>query len=235
MSDVKSALAYLKSRKATSNSKTGLLGHSEGGLIAAMIAAGSEDIGFIVLMAAPGITGAEMILLQTKLSNKAQGISDEKTQTELDFLKIIFDEVIAANDLAHVKSQLSDSLKSHRELLPDGMTDEEIDQYLGVFAAPWFQRILKSDPASSLEQVQCPVLALNGAKDLQIPPKENLGAIEAALKKGGNNKYTIKELPNLNHLFQEAATGQEEEFVTIRQTISPVVLKMIMDWIGEHP
>ena len=90
---------------------------------------------------------------------------------------------------------------------------------------------IKYDPAITLQKVKCPVLAVNGSKDLQVPPKVNLAAIKAALEKGGNKKVTVKELPGLNHLFQECTTGSPDEYSKIEQTISPVALDVVTTWI----
>ena len=90
---------------------------------------------------------------------------------------------------------------------------------------------IKYNPTPALEKVKCPVLALNGEKDLQVPPKENLGAIKVALSKGGNKNATAIELPNLNHLFQECKTGSPQEYATIEQTFSPIALTEILKWI----
>ncbi|HCL90263.1 MAG TPA: alpha/beta hydrolase, partial [Candidatus Atribacteria bacterium] len=100
--------------------------------------------------------------------------------------------------------------------------------------SPWLKFFLTYDPKPTLNKVKCPVLAINGEKDLQVPPKENLSAIEEALKVGGNQNYTIKELPGLNHLFQTAQTGLPAEYAKIEETISPVALKIISDWILEQ-
>ncbi len=100
--------------------------------------------------------------------------------------------------------------------------------------SPWLKFFLTYDPKPTLSKVKCPVLAINGEKDLQVPPKENLSAIEEALKVGGNQNYTIKELPGLNHLFQTAQTGVPSEYARIEETISPVVLKIISEWILEQ-
>jgi fermentation-respiration switch protein FrsA (DUF1100 family) len=100
--------------------------------------------------------------------------------------------------------------------------------------SPWLKFFLIYDPKPTLNKVKCPVLAINGEKDLQVPPKENLSAIEEALKSGGNQDYTIKEIPNLNHLFQTAQIGLPSEYGKIEETISPIALKIITDWILEH-
>ena len=99
---------------------------------------------------------------------------------------------------------------------------------------PWYRHLITSDPKPTLMKVKCPVLAINGEKDFQVPPKENLRAIEDALKAGGNKDYTVKELPNLNHLFQTAETGAVSEYAKIEETISPTALKVIADWVLEQ-
>lgn len=114
-----------------------------------------------------------------------------------------------------------------------GMTDADFVKSIEIqLLSPWMQNFIKYDPKPILEKVKCPVLALNGEKDLQVPPKENLEAIENALAKGGNTKVRIKELPGLNHLFQEANTGSPSEYATIEQTFSPIALEEIIKWIG---
>ena len=115
-----------------------------------------------------------------------------------------------------------------REFAP---VQQTINAQMKMYVSDWFRYFLLFDPAPVLEKVQVPVLAIVGEKDLQVPPKENLTLIEAALKKGGNKKYTILLLPGLNHLFQNAKTGQPGEYGTIEETISPSVLQTIGDWI----
>jgi len=97
--------------------------------------------------------------------------------------------------------------------------------------SPWFRFFMGYDPAPTLRKVRCPVLALNGSKDFQVPPQEDLAAIEAALKAGGNRHSSVKQLPGLNHLFQTAATGSITEYGTIEETIAPVALDAMSDWI----
>lgn len=235
ISDVESAIAYLKTRKENNAENIGLMGHSEGGLIAAMVAEQSTDVGFIVSMAAPGLSGYEMMMLRTEISHKEAGTNESEVQKEIMLLKGIFDVVMASDDLSESKAILTDSLLNQMESNPaqfqEGLKSENLTQMIGTFTAPWFQRILQSNPGTSLRNVSCPVLAINGGLDKQILPKENLGAIKKALEEGGNKQATIKELPNLNHLFQEAKTGLVEEFETIDQTFSPIALKEVTNWI----
>jgi uncharacterized protein len=234
--DVLSAVEYLKTRTDIDYKNIGLVGHSEGGLIAPMVATESKDIAFIVLLAGPGISGYDILMLQSELISKANGTDESKLQTELAVLKGGLDIIVEGNYLDEIKSDLKDylqqELNNHPELLPEGMkVDNYINSTVDQLATPWFKYFMKYDPASSLVKVRCPVLAINGEKDLQVPPKVNLNAIEKYLEEGGNNDFVIKELPNLNHLFQECTTGSPNEYAEIEQTFSPSALLEISNWI----
>ena len=114
------------------------------------------------------------------------------------------------------------------------MTKEAyVDAQINQFTSPWVTYFLRYDPTRTLGKVKCPVLAINGSKDLQVPPKENLSAIQSAVQKGGNTNVTIKEFKDLNHLFQEAQTGSPLEYSVIEQTMAPIVLKEVAAWIKE--
>ncbi len=115
-----------------------------------------------------------------------------------------------------------------------GSADAFIDRQIAGVNSPWMRFFLTYDPSVALRKVKCPVLAMNGAKDLQVAPKQNLAAIEAALKAGGNTRATIRELPGLNHLFQDAKTGSPDEYQKIDETISPAALQLIAEWILEN-
>jgi fermentation-respiration switch protein FrsA (DUF1100 family) len=106
-----------------------------------------------------------------------------------------------------------------------------LNMQIKTLTSPWFKYFLKYNPVPTLEKIECPVLAINGEKDLQVPPKENLSAIENALKKGGNNNFEVKMLPGLNHLFQTSATGAISEYNQIEETISPLSLETMLNWI----
>jgi dienelactone hydrolase len=233
--DVESAMNYLKTRKDINPNKIGLIGHSEGGTIASIVAAETKDVNFIVSLAGPGISGYDILLLQTELVAKANGMETNTLTKELAFLKSNLDIVINGNDLEEIKTALTASIKkqirARSEESPEGIGPEHVKPLVDAFTSPWYQFFLKFDPSTSFSKVKCSVLALNGAKDLQVPSKENFSAIKNALTKGGNKNVTIKEFPNLNHLFQEAETGSPTEYETIEQTFSPVVLEEITTWI----
>lgn len=235
-SDALSAVAYLKTRPEVDAKKIGLVGHSEGGLIAPMAAVKSKDVAYIVLLAGPGIPGHEILALQTGLINKANGMDDEKLKLELDQLKGAMDIVMYTKDLSEMRSKLTDfireAIKKHPESVPKGLTEEElIKNNVESLATPWMQFFLKYDPAVNLTKVKCPVLALNGERDLQVPPKEDLAAIGKYLKQAGNKNFKTKEMPGLNHLFQECKTGAPAEYAAIEQTFSPSALEEVSGWI----
>jgi fermentation-respiration switch protein FrsA (DUF1100 family) len=235
--DVEAAIDYLKTRKEIDKKKIGLIGHSEGGLIAPMVASQSKDVAYIVLLAGTGIPGDQLLLLQQKLVGKASGISDADLQKNEASNRAAFDIVKKSKSPEQLTSDLTKYIaqvvtENPSAAKPAGMSDDVFVQLqVNQITTPWMQYFIKYDPSPALEKVKCPVLALNGEKDLQVPPKENLGAIKTALTKGGNKKATIIELPNLNHLFQECKTGSPTEYATIEQTISPTALVEIVNWL----
>jgi len=235
--DVESALAYLKSRKEILSGKIGLIGHSEGGIIAPMVASQPGRTDFIVLLAGTGIRGDQLLLLQQELVAKAAGTADAEIQKTKEISLGAFDIVVKSASAEAAKTDLRNYLtteikKMPAEGKPKGISDEEfIAMQLNQVTAPWMYYFIRYDPAKALEKVKCPVLALNGEKDLQVPAKVNLPAIEKALKKGGNKQVTTKELPGLNHLFQECKTGAPTEYAGIDQTFSPVAMAEVAKWI----
>ena len=234
--DVEAAVAYLKTRKEINKKQIGLVGHSEGGVIAPMVASQSKEVAFIVLLAGTGLPGDQILLLQQKLIGKAAGVSDENLQKNETINRQAFDLVKKSASTEQLKSDLTaflkQALKDNPTDKPEGMSEETFIQLqVNQTANIWMQYFIKHNPAPVLEKVKCPVLALNGEKDLQVPPKENLEAIKNALAKGGNKKVTIRELPNLNHLFQEYTTGAPSEYAAIEQTFSPKALSEILLWI----
>jgi fermentation-respiration switch protein FrsA (DUF1100 family) len=234
--DVLSGVAYLKSRKEVDPKEIGLIGHSEGGIIAPLAASlAPEEIAFIVMMAGTGLTGEEIIVLQAALIAKAGGASDEEIARSRKTQEATFAVLKQEKDPAAAATKIRELLKDMRQGMTEeqkkAMTPEAQEAQLKMLFTPWFRFFLTYDPKPALMKVKCPVLVLNGEKDLQVPPKENLKAIEGALKAGGNKHYTIKELPGLNHLFQTAQTGSPAEYMKIEETIAPSALAAMSDWI----
>ncbi|MDD4921717.1 MAG: alpha/beta fold hydrolase [Bacteroidales bacterium] len=235
--DVEAAINYLLTRKDIDKKKIGLIGHSEGGMIAPMVAAKNKDVSYLVLMAGTGIRGKELLLLQQELIGRANGQTAEQLAKVHSDNQGAFDLILNSTNQETLKKALNAYiLKRLKDVpadqKPAGVSDEAIaKQQMDQITSPWFQYFLKYDPSLVLSKVKCPVLALNGAKDLQVPPRENLSAIKSGLEKGGNKKVTVREFPNLNHLFQECETGSPNEYGQIQQTISPQVLDEISEWI----
>ncbi len=236
-SDVLVGVKYLKGRKEVNPKEIGLIGHSEGGIIAPIAAAQSSDVAFIVLMAGTGLTVDEIIYLQSDLILKTVGASDKVSAMQRTGSKQIFeilkhekDNAVAEKKIREVMTDILSKLsKEEKDAL--GASEATMERQLKLLLSRWFRFFLTYDPKTALMKVKCPVLAINGQLDLQVPPKENLSAIEGALKTGGNTNYTIQELPKHNHLFQRAQTGAISEYAKIEETISPIALKAITQWI----
>jgi hypothetical protein len=235
--DALAGVEFLKSRKEINPKKIGLIGHSEGGIVAPMAAVKSKDIAFIVLMAGTGLTGEEILYLQGELISRAAGahLLDVAAQRRLQ--EQMFAVVLSETDNARAEKKLREILAeevsklSEEEKKAAGSASGAMEAQIKSVLSPWFRFFLTYDPKPTLRKVKCPVLAINGEKDLQVPPKENLRAIEEALKAGRNKDFTIKELPKLNHLFQTCTTGSLSEYSQIEETIAPVALETIADWI----
>ena len=233
-SDVLAGIEYLKARKEINPEQIGLIGHSEGGLIAPMVAVKSSDVAFIILMAGTGLTGEEILYLQGALILKVNGVSDELITKSRALQESIYKVLKKEKDDAVAVEELHKIIENAKLEL----SEEEREKILfGAFieapikVIPWYRYFLTNDPKTALTKVKCPVLAVNGEKDLQALPKESLQSIEEALIAGGNKDYTVKELPNLNHLLQTAQTGALSEYVQIEETIAPVALDLMGKWI----
>lgn len=233
--DVNAAVDYLLTRKEINKKKIGLIGHSEGGIIAPIVANNSKNVSFLVLLAGTGIPGDKLLLLQQELIGKASGMSDEKISDVKKISSSIFELVNKSSSVDQLNIDLTNFVKQELKTFPDrpqSISDDDfVKAQVQEVTNPWMLNFIKYNPAVALEKVKCPVLALNGEKDLQVPPKENLGAIKDALAKGGNKNVMAIELPGLNHLFQECNTGAPSEYATIEQTVSPVALDEILKWV----
>ncbi len=238
-SDVAAGVKYLQAREDVNKKQIGLIGHSEGGLVAPMVAADNRDISFIALLAAPGFSGEEISLMQSELLQRASGAPKEQVEREVRLLRDILAINKEEEDLEKAAELIREAiLRRIAELTPQeqemlGDPEELVQAQLAQVLSPWFRFFQTYDPLPALRQVSCPVLAVNGSKDLQVPAAANLAKIEEALKEGGNETYRIVNLPGLNHLFQTAETGLPNEYMQIEETMSPLALDTIGDWILE--
>lgn len=231
-SDAAAALDYLKSRKETKAKEIGLIGHSEGGLIAPMIASRSSDVAWIVLLAAPGLKGEQIMLLQSELILKAAGFDDGRIAKAHDFSLQSYALARKEKDPEVLEAKLTDLVDSTG--MSTTLPPTTLKPQARMMTSPWFRFFLDYDPVPALKKTQCPVLALNGHKDLQIASKENLAQIEKALREGGNKDFQTHELAGLNHLFQHAPTGSPTEYGGIQETFAPEALTFVSDWILKH-
>jgi pimeloyl-ACP methyl ester carboxylesterase len=236
VTDASNALEYLKSRKGIDSSKIGMLGHSEGGIIAPMVASKSSDVKFMVLLAAPGTKGIEIVLDQNENSLKHQGIEPETINRLQLTNREIFESLLVWTGSEKDRTALRDRLSYLWEQLPILIKLKlEKEPYLraqfNAMITPGYRSFLATDPKDYLSLVSCPVLAINGENDVQVPALKNLEAIKHHIQKGGNYKVETKSYPMLNHLFQESITGQPDEYAKIDQTISPQVLSDITNWV----
>lgn len=243
--DVKVAIDYLKTRADVDQQKIGLLGHSEGGMIAQMVAAQSKDVAFIVLLASAGLlVDLESIVEQTACQLRADGASEkmitEDKKIRKQLLEVVKQEVDCDAVAKRMHEQLQvywanlpELLQAEAEKLPFALTASKANQLVGMFNSPWYRFFLNYVPVDTLNLIKIPVLALNGDCDF-ITSCKNLQVIAHVFNENGNNDYTIFELPKMNHWFQECQTGALVEYSALEQTISPKVLDIITEWILER-
>ena len=234
--DAEAAFNYLKNNPKINLKEIGFMGHSEGGLIAPIVASTHADVGFIVSLAGPGVTGQQIILRQTQDISRLSGQKESDIKETVETNKRLY--AVLRKEKDNKKAEIK-ILALYKEILEKKNTSKEdtekaVNQLKMTFGSnvyTWFRYFILTDPARFWKKVECPVLALNGEKDLQVAARENLPAIEKALKSSGNKYVKTVKLPELNHLFQHCKTGLPAEYSSIEETFSPDVLKIISDWI----
>lgn len=236
--DAESAVSYLMTRKDVNKKKIGLAGHSEGGVIAPMVAARNKNVSFVVLLAGTGVRGDVVLLTQTKAIAKASGASDKEVASLVKMNETVYNMVMKSTDDASLKSELKSYIKKTMDedsINTKHLTEEDkamrVNGMVDQIASPWMKYFMKYDPATALVKLKIPVLAMNGTNDLQVLPDVNLPAIKKSLEKAGNKKFKTVEIPGLNHLFQECQKGSPDEYPNIEQTVSPKALDEMLKWI----
>ncbi|HWB08223.1 MAG TPA: alpha/beta fold hydrolase [Pirellulales bacterium] len=233
-SDALAGVAFLKSCAQVDARQIGLLGHSEGGLVAPLVASSSDDVAFIVMLAGTGVPGEEIISRQAELIAKAQGADEAALAINRRLQQRMVQAIKTSAEPAEMEKRLRKIAdEEFEEIAADKkeVTTKSFDAQMKLALSPWFRYFLTYDPRPALLKVKCPVLAINGEKDLQVDPRQNLPSIEAALKSGGNPDFQVRELKGLNHLFQHCQTGSPIEYGKIDETFAPEAMELIGDWI----
>ncbi len=223
--DAEAAFDFLRNRKEINASQVGILGHSEGGIINFMVAERRPEVAFLVSLAGPAVNGVEVLKEQQAAILRAQGMSEEMVQFSGNANAQMFDIIDASSSREEADSLLRQLLKGW------GYNEELTEQTVGQMASPWMYYFLKYDPTEAIVKTNCPALLLNGSKDLQVLASQNLPAYERIIAEHGKTNLTLRELPDLNHLFQHCETGSPNEYFTIEETISPEVLERIVEFV----
>jgi pimeloyl-ACP methyl ester carboxylesterase len=235
--DAEAAFEFLKTMPGIDHRKIGLAGHSEGGLIAIIVAASNPDVTFIISLACPGVTGEQILYKQVEDIIIKSGGSEKQVKEALSTNKELYtvlkkepDNKKATEKMNAVYKKILVSEKTDNEKIDEAMKQFNLEMNPG--SLDWWRYFIITNPAAFWKKIKCPVLALNGEKDIQVAADVNLPAIAKALKSGGNKSVTTVKLPELNHLFQHCKTGLPKEYGEIEETFSPDVLKIMADWIN---
>lgn len=238
--DALAGVEFLKGRKELDNKQIGLIGHSEGALIAGKAAAKSSSVAFIVMMAGSGVIGEDLLYAQAEATMKAAGATVTAIRQNQELQRMMFTVVKREKDNAAARQQILEAIakfkaqKSPGELAAFGNFDAQMEGQIRLVLYPSVRDLITYDPAFTLKMLMCPVLAISGERDRQVPAQQNLPAIAAALAAGANPDHTIAVLPKLNHLFQTSDTGSPKEYGTIEETIAPSAMHTISDWLLRH-
>ncbi len=238
--DAAAAVAYLRTRPEVDPGAVGLVGHSEGGMIAPMVAVEWGGVDFVVLLAGPGLPGTELLRMQGAAIARAMGadegqveaagrsqarifaaVLEEEESRRVERVRAVLEEALAESDPEELQAQG----------IPPGGEEAWVEGQVQMARSEWFRSFLMYDPRVHLSELQIPVLALFGEKDLQVPAEENRAALAGALREAENPDVTIRVLPSLNHLFQTAETGSPMEYAQIEETFAPVALEAVSSWI----
>ncbi|MCL3779592.1 alpha/beta fold hydrolase [Prolixibacteraceae bacterium JC049] len=245
--DVIAGLEFLKQQPTIDAKNIGLIGHSEGGMIAAIVAKQRKDIAFVVSMAGPGIKGKEILIKQFR-KNYSQVLPAASVDSmivfdsrlldvAMNYDKIVAETIFAQELIGWVYNQDENIQKMFGVTMQNGMKTVNSRQALmryKVYTLPWYKYFLKFQPDEYLSQLQIPWLALNGEKDIQVLCDENLQGISKSFSKAGNQKFEMKKYPDMNHFFQHCETGMTTEVEDIEETVAPEVLNDISDWIKKQ-
>ena len=242
VTDVNASLNYLKSRHEVNNKKIGLLGHSEGAMIAPMVASGRKDINFIVLLAAPGVKIVDLMAEQNAAVIRSMGVDSAMAENYKPVYSQLVNTIANAPDTATAMRNALQVINNSQPKMDSatlfklGIYDKEfyLKQLVTRCSTPWFKYFIQFDPQPYLTKLKkVKVLALNGSKDIQVVPRQNLPAIRSALVAGSTKTFEVKEMPGLNHLFQTCTKCTIAEYEQLEETISPSALQTITGWLND--
>lgn len=225
--DAEAAFRFLRARDDVDPDAIGVIGHSEGGIIAQLLASRLPQLGYVVMIGGPGVPGDSILALQVAALNRGAGLPDSIVEARSRLQRRLMDIALKDVDPATIREELVDVF--HTEA--PGMSEEQAESQARTLTSPWMHWFLHYDPRPMLRELQVPILAVIGSKDVQVLPDENLAAISEALREGGNPDFTVRELAGLNHLLQPAKTGLATEYGQIEETMAPSALETIGDWI----
>lgn len=235
--DAEAAFTFLAEQPLIDKKHVGLAGHSEGGIIAPIVASRNKDVKFIILFAGTGVDGKQILLAQVarimEVSGEKPGKIAESGRLNAELYQIVEREPDSAAAMRLMIQAVEQAITSDTSIAVSEKEPQIKQTTAGLqgMTSPWMRTFLILDPQQYLSKVKCPVLALHGSKDVQVPPDMNWQAIEKALKAGGNKNYKIQKLEGLNHLFQHCETGMPDEYSTIEETFAPEALSAMKDWI----
>jgi pimeloyl-ACP methyl ester carboxylesterase len=235
--DALAGVEYLKSRSEINLQQMGLIGHSEGGMTATLAASKSQDVAFIVLMAAPAVNWEDLVILQQESLQRVDGIAEETIAKNSSFRKRLFSIVKNEKNQGIAEQKIRDCFAKYLKTLTPvehqiaAACFGPIDGQIQMVNSAWFRYGISDDPCHVLKKVAVPILALNGDRDFVVVAEQNLTKIERILKEAHHRDYTVMVLPNINHGFQTCQTGSIKEYAQLEETTSPVVLKTMSDWI----
>lgn len=238
--DATAAVAYLRTRKELAGVPLGVAGHSEGGMIAPVVAAQDEALNFIILLAAPAVSIDSLMLDQRRQVGRAMGqpeflIARDEPALRAAYAWIKDNPGLSQEDYVDgLYGVFEAQLKNLPAALQKSITDPRAfnAQYVAPLSNPWMRRFIAFEPKDFLQNLQIPVLAINGLKDTQVDGLTNLNAIAEIMATNGNEDVTITPLLDLNHLFQPADTGAPTEYGTIDTTFAPAALEAIGSWLN---
>lgn len=226
--DAAAAFDFLLQQDYSDDSCSGMLGHSEGGVITGSLAAARSDIGFVIFLASPAVPGDELLVMQSAAMQRAMGMNESIVEMSKKANREIYSIVKTTADDKAAARKIRTVLKGL------GMGDDQIEEQIKVLISRWYRHFLSYDPREDFREISCPVLALYGSKDVQVPAQENAAEMREALESGPVDRYTVKTLDGLNHMFQHAESGTVQEYGTLEETFAPEALTEVSSWISNQ-